>query len=151
MRDNNCCENGFHHMSIFPRILKIVGLTIGGIVMAGLFALVFGYVFMLLWNWLMPMLFGLKAITYWQGFGLVILAKIIFGGIGGHHGHKRHGHFRHGMHKWAGHYPNDDWAPKGSYKNWKYYERYWHEEGKSAFEAYLDKIQKENEGKNKEE
>jgi hypothetical protein len=39
----------------------------------------FGWVFMLLWNWLMPELFGLKEITFWQGFGLLILSKIIFG------------------------------------------------------------------------
>lgn len=32
------------------------------------------------------------------------------------------------------------WKPKGSYKNWKYYDQYWKEEGKAAFEAYIDKI-----------
>ncbi|MFN8293777.1 MAG: hypothetical protein U0T72_08615 [Chitinophagales bacterium] len=43
----------------------------------------FGYVFMLLWNWLMPEIFGLTTITFWQAFGLLALSKIIFGSIGG--------------------------------------------------------------------
>lgn len=33
----------------------------------------------LLWNWLAPALFGWKAITFWQGFGLLILCRILFG------------------------------------------------------------------------
>ena len=36
-----------------------------------------------LWNWLMPGLFGLHAIGFWQALGLVILSKIFFGGFGG--------------------------------------------------------------------
>lgn len=36
------------------------------------------YVFMLLWNWLMPAIFGLNTITFWQGAGLLLLSKIIF-------------------------------------------------------------------------
>ncbi len=38
-----------------------------------LFGWIFGEVVMHLWNWLMPMLFGLHAITFWQGIGLLIL------------------------------------------------------------------------------
>lgn len=33
---------------------------------------------MLLWNWLMPTIFGLTTITYWQGFGLWILCDLLF-------------------------------------------------------------------------
>lgn len=36
------------------------------------------YIFMLLWNWLMPAILGLKAITFWQAAGLLVLSKIIF-------------------------------------------------------------------------
>jgi hypothetical protein len=35
-----------------------------------------------LWNWLMPQLFGLHAITYWQALGLLGLCWILFGGFG---------------------------------------------------------------------
>ncbi len=34
---------------------------------------------MLLWNWLMPTLFGLQAISFVQSLGLLVLSKILFG------------------------------------------------------------------------
>ncbi|MDR1056020.1 MAG: hypothetical protein LBL90_09435 [Prevotellaceae bacterium] len=37
---------------------------------------------MLLWNWLMPVLFGLVAISFWQAAGLFIFVRILFGGFG---------------------------------------------------------------------
>ncbi len=33
-----------------------------------------------LWNWLMPEIFGLHMITYWQAFGLLGLSWLLFGG-----------------------------------------------------------------------
>lgn len=48
-----------------------------------LFVALFGFIVMGLWNWLMPPLFGLKTIGYWQALGLFILAKIFFGGFRG--------------------------------------------------------------------
>lgn len=79
-----------HHMA--GRIVKIA-------VFAIVAAFLFGFVVMGLWNWLMPELFGLKAIGYWQAWGLLVLSWILFGGLrGGHH----HGHWRHRMHeRWA--------------------------------------------------
>ena len=49
-----------------------------------------GFVVMGLWNWLMPSLFGLKLITYWQAVGLLILSKILFGGFRGRPGFGGH-------------------------------------------------------------
>ena len=48
-------------------------------------AAVFGFalVVMWLWNWLVPEVFNGPILTYWQTFGLLILSKIIFSGIGG--------------------------------------------------------------------
>ncbi len=40
-----------------------------------------GAVVMLLWNWLMPALFGLVTISFWQALGIFILARILFGGF----------------------------------------------------------------------
>lgn len=48
-----------------------------------LFGWMFGEIVMHLWNWLMPALFGLKMITFWQGLGLLVLARILVGGLGG--------------------------------------------------------------------
>ncbi|HEY3370016.1 MAG TPA: hypothetical protein VGK10_04155 [Prolixibacteraceae bacterium] len=60
----------------------------------------FGLITMHLWNWLMPLLFHLPAITFWQTVGLLILSRLLLGGFGGHgrgHGH----HCRRDMHeKW---------------------------------------------------
>ncbi|HTO76885.1 MAG TPA: hypothetical protein VMQ61_12490 [Thermoanaerobaculia bacterium] len=36
-----------------------------------------------LWNWLMPAIFGLRAITYWQALGLMALSWILFRGFRG--------------------------------------------------------------------
>jgi len=52
---------------------------IGGL---ALFALL-GWIVMLLWNWLMPDIFGLKVITYWQAWGLFLLSTLLFKGMGG--------------------------------------------------------------------
>jgi len=36
----------------------------------------------LLWNWLMPAIFGLPPIRFWQALGLLALSRILFGGFG---------------------------------------------------------------------
>lgn len=52
------------------------------------FATVFGALVMVLWNWLMPCIFGLPELTFWQAVGLLVLCKLLFGGVmHGHHGH----------------------------------------------------------------
>ena len=43
----------------------------------------FGLIVMLLWNWLLPALFGGHTITYWQAWGVLILSRILFGGFHG--------------------------------------------------------------------
>jgi len=40
----------------------------------------FGQAVLHLWNWLMPPLFGLHTITFWQGLGLMGLSWILFRG-----------------------------------------------------------------------
>ena len=61
------------------RILKFVLFAIlaGGI---------FGFVVMWLWNRLMPTLFGLHSIGFWQALGLLILSKILLSGFHGRPG-----------------------------------------------------------------
>ena len=44
---------------------------------------VFGVAVMLLWNALMPQIFAFPRINYLQAAGLLILARLLFGGIGG--------------------------------------------------------------------
>lgn len=81
--------------------LAIAGMVVGGIALAVLFAFLFGWAVMLLWNWLMPEIFGLPSITYWQGWGLVLLSHILLkgGSHGGGSGYK-HGKRRGKKGKW---------------------------------------------------
>ncbi len=41
-----------------------------------------GIIIMLLWNCLIPAIFGLKAITYLQALGIFLLSRILFGSFG---------------------------------------------------------------------
>lgn len=45
----------------------------------------FGYVVMLLWNWLIPDVIGWNTVNYWQSLGLLALARILLGGMCGKH------------------------------------------------------------------
>lgn len=49
-----------------------------GIVTAFVIALVFALPVMWLWNWLIPEIFGLVEIGFWQSFGLLILSSLLF-------------------------------------------------------------------------
>jgi hypothetical protein len=54
---------------------------------AGVFAIAIGTLFLMslvatfptlwLWNWLMPELFGVKAVTFWQALGINLLAGLL--------------------------------------------------------------------------
>jgi hypothetical protein len=57
------------------RFLKIAAIAIVAFT-------VFGFVVTQLWNYLMPGLFGLHVITFWQALGLILLGRLLFGGFG---------------------------------------------------------------------
>jgi hypothetical protein len=57
--------------NIIEAILYIVGILM-------LAMILLGGPLMLLWNWLMPNIFGLPEITFWQACGLQLLATILF-------------------------------------------------------------------------
>ncbi|MBN1562017.1 hypothetical protein JW998_17320 [candidate division KSB1 bacterium] len=70
------------------RVLAIAGFAVVGLLIAAGMALLFGLVLMWLWNWLMPVIFGLPAITFWQAWGLIVLSHILFKTFP-HNGHSR--------------------------------------------------------------
>jgi hypothetical protein len=49
-----------------------------------------GWVVMSLWNWLLPGLFGWKVITFWQALAMLVLCRLLFGGVSGRGWHRRH-------------------------------------------------------------
>ena len=122
------------------RALRVAGLVVMGVVGAAFFALVFGWLVMILWNWLMPVIFHLGLITYWQAFGIVILSKLIFGaGTAGRHGGPKHGGPWRG-HSWGG-------SHGSARDNWRYYRDFWEEEGRHAFDQYLERKKAEDAGR----
>jgi hypothetical protein len=125
------------------KILKVIGMIIAGMAFAVIFALAFGLAVQYLWNWLMPDLFGLKVITYWQAFALVILAKIFFGGFGKHHGGHGGGCDKRPWHGLK-HRRLNGFPPR---HDWKYFEGYWQEEGKTAYEEYVKRMESADKGK----
>jgi hypothetical protein len=56
---------------------------------------VLGFAVMTLWNWVLPPVTGLHAISYAQALALLVLARLLFGSFRG----RRHGgwHWRHRM------------------------------------------------------
>ena len=55
-----------------------------------LFVFIGGEIVKQLWNWLLPQVFGWRQITFWQALGLLVLCRILFGGLG-RHGYSRSG------------------------------------------------------------
>lgn len=55
-------------------LLKVLGV----IALIAILAIIFSFPTMWLWNWLMPMLFGLTKITWVQALGINVLSGILF-------------------------------------------------------------------------
>ena len=53
-----------------------------GIVIGAVLFVVLGLLVMSLWNALLPAILGVKAIGFWQALGILLLSRILFGGLG---------------------------------------------------------------------
>ena len=63
------------------KLMFIAPLAILGIL---LFIAIGGEIVLHLWNWLLPPLVGWRQITFWQALGILVLCRILFGGLGSH-------------------------------------------------------------------
>ncbi|HEV7669023.1 MAG TPA: hypothetical protein VGS22_10895 [Thermoanaerobaculia bacterium] len=63
----------------WKRLIFIAPLAILGM---ALFAALGGEIVKLLWNALLPQIFGWPRVTFWQALGLLALCRILFGGFG---------------------------------------------------------------------
>jgi len=139
----------------------VTGSIITGVIIAAAFAVVFGALVMVLWNWLLPGIFGLGTIGYWQGFGLVLLAKLLFGGTGykgtGTDRHKYADKYWYRKYDGYWHTPHKKHEHNWHEHNWHFddvYEDWWEKEGAASFEAFMKKNesdQDDNAGDKKEE
>lgn len=118
--------------SSVTKVFKILFFILAAIV----FVMLFGYVIMWLWNWLMPEIFGLPTLAYWQAVGLLVLAKMLFGGLGQGYSSK-----------------NNRKSPKGfqnkfkqrcngNVSKWQHYDKFWEEEGEKAYEEFIERQEK---------
>jgi hypothetical protein len=107
--------------------MKARWMWFGGkmVLMVAAIVAVLGGLTMLLWNMLIPGVFHGPEITYGQALGILILARLLFGGWGRHRGGWRH-------HRWRGRM-QDHFAklsPEEREKMKSEWRRYceWHEE-----------------------
>ena len=124
------------------KVVKVIAM----IILAVAFFLLANYVLMRLWNWLMPDLFGLSTITYWQALGIFVIAKLLFG-FGGGGGKKGGGP----SHKRKFNASKRCGSMRRDFEEWKHYDQFWKEEGEQSFKAYVEKIKNENHDKSEQE
>ena len=71
---------------IARRIAKGIAIAIAAVIGITIFIFLGGTIVQLLWNWLLPGLFGFPELSYWQALGMLALSRILFGSIGGRGG-----------------------------------------------------------------
>lgn len=69
MKNQSCCR--------FRFLIPVIVLGVLAILTFGVYEL---------WNHVLTEVLGVKAITYWQALGLLVLARILFGGFPGRRG-----------------------------------------------------------------
>ncbi|MGH9775925.1 MAG: hypothetical protein ACRD50_13370 [Candidatus Acidiferrales bacterium] len=80
MTNHDDSEYRHKRWSEWPRAAKFAVMAAAALVFIPLFLALMGGVTMWLWNWLMPALFKLPTIGFWQAVGILILAQILFKG-----------------------------------------------------------------------
>jgi uncharacterized membrane protein YraQ (UPF0718 family) len=130
----NNVKNKWHKV---PKIFRVISYVIFGAIAAVVMGFLFGFIIQQLWNWLMPELFHLKEITYWQAIGIFLLARLIFG-FGGTVGSKETspGIQRSDSEKKA--LQEEDTKAYSKWRQWEYYDEWWEQDGKKAFDEYLN-------------
>jgi hypothetical protein len=116
---------------IIRRVARGIATTLAFVLIVGIFV-------RLLWNWLLPGLFGFPEISFGQAFGMLILARLLLG-VRGMHGVRPGFTGRwHGQRPWGwGHCTKDD-AANGEIEDWRYYDSWWQEEGRESFKKYIE-------------
>ena len=107
---------------------KKIVLIIGGTILGIGAAILVGFIIMWLWNGLMPKIFGLTEITYWQGLGLGLLGRLLFGGFGGGNCSESKSK-RKGKQKMS--HCEDAYET-----DWEKYDKWWEKEGKKSYDEF---------------
>jgi hypothetical protein len=110
-------DHEFEVESKRSRMYRVLVHLVFGVAVATLIAVVFGYLVMLLWNGVLPHVTAARPISYWQAVELLLLTRILVGGLKGHGGCHRHRHRNGG-------------------KSWHQYDRWWKQVGRESFEDF---------------
>src|SRR6187402_1043670 len=95
-------------------VKKIIGV----IICVFVFGALLGYVVMSLWNSVAVAVLHVPVISFWQAVGLLILSKILFGGIHGGWGGGRGGHWKKEIQeKWHNMTPEEREKVKQEWRN----------------------------------
>ena len=73
-----------------PRLRNLAFIAPLAILGMLLFIFIGGELVQHLWNGLLPSLFGFRQITFWQALGILLLCRILFGGLGLHGSGRSH-------------------------------------------------------------
>ena len=94
------------------KLLMIIPMVIAAV-------LLFGFVVMSLWNAILPAVIGVKAISFMQALGILVLSKILFGGFGrgAGFGHKQREWKQQMKNKWEGMNPEEREKFKTEWRN----------------------------------
>jgi hypothetical protein len=65
--------------SVAQKVAIGIALLIGFLI----FIVLGGIIVRVLWNWLVPSIFGVREVTIWEALGLLTLSRILFGGFSG--------------------------------------------------------------------
>lgn len=114
----------FKHKLRTKSPIKVVGTVLVGMILIIGLAILFGYTIMWLWNWLMPAIFNLPTLTFWQATGLFVLCKALLGGIGGGACCSK---------------KSSKKQCKKDFSKWRFYEEFWNDEGEACYEQYIEK------------
>ena len=118
------------------KIIKIIALFAAGGAGALILAGLFGFVFMHLWNYVMPDLFGIKTISFFQSVGLVILSKILFGSLKHHPARHIRKTLSRKINNRCGQL--NDFPPE-VVENYDEYCEYWEIEGSEGFKKFMSR------------
>jgi len=123
-----------NHQTRKHKFGKIIGWIFLGIIAAIGFAAILGYAVMLLWNWIMPTIFELTVISFWQAIGLILLAKLLLGSF-------KHPKSNNQDNKFHKHFKNK--FTKEKFSKWKHYDRFWKEKGEKEYIEFVEQLKNE--------
>ena len=124
------------HPGKSARAQRMAFMAAGGVAIVIVVLVLFGAILQLLWNVLMPQVFGLPAIGFWQAIGLFLLAKLFFGfGMGSGRG-SRGWRRRKRTGTSAGSSASSEDATDATFTDERF-RQYWDTEGRAAYRTYI--------------